>query len=62
MVAAVPGVDAGAVEAEVAGVRTGEGVTRPVETVGTAAVEVTAVPVEEPAPEEGEQYIFYQSS
>ena len=62
MIAVVPGVDAGAAEAEVAGVDAGVGIARPVEAVGTAIVEVTAAPVEVPAPEEGERNIFYQSS
>ena len=54
MIVVVPGVDVGAVEVEVAGVDAGVGVARPVVAVGTAIVEVTVVPVEVPAPEEGE--------
>ena len=57
----VPGSDVGAVEEEVAGVDAGVGVARPVVAVGTASVEVTGVPVEGPAPEEGERGILYQS-
>ena len=59
--AAVPGVDVGAEEVEVAGADAGEGVARPVGAVGTATVEVTVAPVEASAPEEGERSIFYQS-
>ena len=61
MAVVAPEADAGAAEAEAAGVRTGAGATRPVVAAGTAGVEATAVPVEVPAPEEGERYIFYQS-
>ena len=60
-VVAVPGVDGGAEEEEVAGVDAGVGVARPVVAVGTATGEVTGVPGEAPAPEEGERNIFYQS-
>ena len=61
MAVVVPGVDVGAVEEEVAGGDAGVGVARPVVAGGTARVEGTAVPGEEPAPEEGERNIFYQS-
>ena len=62
MVAAVPGVDAGTVEAEVAGARAGVGEPRPVGAVGTAVAEATGEPAEVPAPEEGERHIFCQSA
>ena len=58
-VVVVPGVDAGAGEVEVAGADAGVGVARPVVAAGTAIAEVTVVPVEVPAPEEGERNIFY---
>ena len=61
-VVAVPRVDEGAAEVEVAGERAGVGATRPVVAVGVASVEITDVPGESPAPEEGERYIFYQST
>ena len=60
--AAVPGEDEGAVEAEVVGVCAGVGVTGPVDADGAASAEDTGVPVEVPAPEKGERYIFYQSA
>ena len=60
-VAVVPGVDVGAAEEEVAGVDAGVGVARPVVAEGTATAEVTGVPAEVPAPEEGEGNILYQS-
>ena len=61
MIVAAPGADAGAGEVEESGEDAGVGVARPVVAAGTASDEVTAVPVEAPAPEEGERYIFYQS-
>ena len=61
MIVVVPGGDAGTAEAEAAGVDAGERVARPVESVGTASAGATGVPVEGPAPEDGERNIFYQS-
>ena len=49
------------VEVEAAGARARVGEPGPVVADGAAVEEITVGPGEDPAPEEGERYIFYQS-